>query len=151
VVLAAASLFACGSDDGATAEAPIATAGEAEALAREFLTLLQRKDITGLQGYLDDSFILQRADGSFIVKDDYLKNLPEIGPFTIANLTHKQTGSALVVRWELAIVQTINGQQYRDTPAPRLSTFVYVDGRWRMMSHANYNVPAEAPPASSAN
>ena len=140
--LVAISLLACGSDSGE--KAPAATTEVAQELTNEFITLLQKKDTSGLTDYLDQSFMIQRADGSFATKQDYLINLPTIGDFTINNVAFKQTGDSLVVRWELTVVQTINGQQYRDTPAPRLSTFVYVDDGWRMMSHANFNAPATA-------
>jgi hypothetical protein len=149
-MLIATALVACSADDDA-AGPPAVDASEAEALAAEFLTLLQKKDTAGLQTFLADSFTLQRADGSWATKENYLTNLPNLGEFSIGNLTHRQTDSALVVRWDLTIVETINGQQYRGTPAPRLSTFVYVEDRWQMMSHANFNAPAAPPPASSTN
>lgn len=138
--LLSALLVACGSSGDK--DAPAATSGDAERLTRQFITLLQQKDTAGLRNFLDDSFMIQRADGSFATKESYLTNLPAIGEFSIANVSFKQQGSALVVRWELTVNEVINGQPYRGAPAPRLSTFVYHDGEWRMMSHANFNAPS---------
>ena len=143
--LVAVSLLACSSDSNE--EAPAATTEVASELTNEFITLLQKKDTAGLTGYLDQSFMIQRADGSFATKSDYLTNLPTIGEFTISNVTFNQTGDSLVVRWDLTVNETINGQVYKGNPAPRLSTFVYSDAEWRMISHANFNAPAGAPAA----
>jgi len=141
--LLATSLIAC-SDSNDEDDAPTATAVVAEGLAEKFITLLQAKDVTRLTDFFDDSFIIQRYSGEFLTKDEYLAALPDINEFSISNVVFKQTGNAVVVRWDLAVNETIGGQLYRGSPAPRLSTFVHVDNDWRMMSHANFNVPEEA-------
>jgi hypothetical protein len=142
----AMSLLACSSGDEKTDNsadaAPTVTAAMAQQLTSQFIELLQAKDVPGLTDYLDDGFMLQRANGSYAVKADYLTNLPEIGHFTITNVDFKQRGDTFVVRWDLAVAEVIDGKEYAGTPAPRISTFVYHDGRWRMFSHANFNAPA---------
>jgi hypothetical protein len=149
-VLLAASLLACSSDDSASDDpaAPEVTSSVAQDLTTKFITLLQENDVPGLTDYLDDGFMLQRADGSFAVKADYLKKLPAIGHFTITNVNFKQRGDTFVVRWDLAVAEVIDGKEYAGTPAPRLSTFVYHDGEWRMFSHANFNAPVASAPAN---
>ncbi|MGE0059728.1 MAG: nuclear transport factor 2 family protein, partial [Dehalococcoidia bacterium] len=140
------------SDGAASADVPNVTDATARDLTNQFITLLQKKDTTGLTAFLDDGFMLQRADGSFAVKADYLKNLPSIGNFTITNVSFKQRGDTFVVRWDLTVNETIDGKEYSGSPAPRLSTFVYHDNEWRMFSHANFNAPAQsAPPAAPVN
>jgi hypothetical protein len=124
------------------------TSSVAQDLTTKFITLLQENDVPGLTDYLDDGFMLQRADGSFAVKADYLKKLPAIGHFTITNVNFKQRGDTFVVRWDLAVAEVIDGKEYAGTPAPRLSTFVYHDGEWRMFSHANFNAPVASAPAN---
>jgi hypothetical protein len=152
--LVALSLLACSSDDAETddnaaAAAPEVTSSTAAELTSRFITLLAAKDVNGLTGFLDDGFMLQRADGSFVVKADYLKNLPQIGHFTITNVNFKQRGDTFVVRWDLAVAEVIDGKEYAGTPAPRLSTFVYHDNEWRMFSHANFNAPVSSPPPAA--
>jgi hypothetical protein len=133
---------ACGGDDdGGKApllNQPNTTGAE---VADEFLTLLQKKDVPGLQAFLSDAFIIQRADGSSSTKAEYLPNLPAIGPYEIADVKARQDGNTLVVHWTLSVQEVINGQTYKSTPAPRLSTFTWGEDRWRMVSHANFNAP----------
>ena len=138
--------MACSGDSVADAprlDQPGGTGGE---LANEFLTLLQRKDREGLQSFLSDAFIIQRADGSSSTKADYLNILPDIGPYEIGDVDARQDGNSLVVHWVLTVQQVIDGQTYKTTPAPRLSTFTWADERWRLIAHANFNAP-ESPPS----
>ena len=151
LVLAAALVFgiACGGSDGETAatlDNPDKTGGE---LVNQYVTLLKNKDVDGLRAFISDAFIIQRADGSNDEKAAYLQNIPEIGEYTITDVTALQANDALIVRWFLTVDEVINGQRYSGEPAPRLSTFVYDDGSWRLSSHANFNAPPAAnPPAS---
>lgn len=140
-------LAACGSDDSNSV--PAASTADAQALTGKFLTLLHEKDVEGLQAFLADSFMVQRATGTFQVKADYLGNLPDIGEFSIDNVVAMQTGDILVVRWDLTVTETIEGNVYATTPAPRLSTFIWNGDEWQLASHANFNAPS--PPASPIN
>jgi hypothetical protein len=139
--------IACGgsSNDNDSAQALPRPAETGGVLVNEFLTLLQKKDTAGLQTFLSDGFMLQRADGSFTVKAQYLGNLPNIGPYTISDVSANQAGNSLVVRWLLTVEEVIDGKVYNSTPAPRLSTFVWSGGEWRMLSHANFNAPVSNP------
>jgi hypothetical protein len=92
---------------------------------------------------LSDAFTVQRADGSSAGKEEYLSDFPEVGRFRIGDLDAKQDGDALVVRYESTVEEErIEGEPFAADPAPRLSTFVWSDGDWRLSSHANFNVPA---------
>jgi hypothetical protein len=53
-----------------------------------------------------------------------------------------QDGLVLIARYTIAAVETIAGEPHAATPSPRLSTFVWNQGRWRLAGHANFNVPA---------
>jgi hypothetical protein len=151
LLLAAALVFgiACGGSDGdssATLANPDQTGSE---LVNRYITLLKDKDTEGLRAFISDAFIIQRADGSNSEKAAYLQNIPEIGEFTITDVSALQANDALIVRWFLTVDEVINGQPYSGEPAPRLSTFVYQDGGWRLSSHANFNAPPSAnPPAA---
>lgn len=134
------------SDSAATLSNPSETGSE---LVNKYITLLQDKDEAGLRDFLSEAFIIQRADGSHSEKAAYLQNFPDIGPFTIEDVTALQADDALIVRWLLTVDEVINGQEFSGDPAPRLSTFVYQDGEWRLSSHANFNVPESATPPAS--
>ncbi len=134
---------ACSSDDGASAPKLSQPEQTGRELTTKFITLIAKKDITGLEGFLSDAFTLQRANGTFADKASYLKNPAVINEFEITNVTAKVAGSALVVRWDLIVNEIINGQAYKGQPAPRLSTFLWNDGNWQIVSHANFNVPVQ--------
>jgi hypothetical protein len=38
--------------------------------------------------------------------------------------------------------EVTEGTELSDASAPRLSTFVWSDGDWQLLSHANFNAPA---------
>jgi hypothetical protein len=142
VLLWSLAAVACGDDDESAPELddPNQTGRE---LADEFVTLVRDADLEGLEDFLSDAFTLQRADGSFATSNDYLDNLPEIGEYTISDVSARQDGDVLVVRWGLTIESTIEGQPFSEEPAPRLSVFTWnsdIKG-WQLAAHANFNVP----------
>lgn len=51
-------------------------------------------------------------------------------------------GGTLVARYTATAEQVVEGKAYKKDPAPRLSTFVWSGGAWRLISHANFNTPA---------
>ena len=111
-------------------------------LAKKFVGLVARHDEAGLRKFLSSAFIIQRADGSFYTKSDYLEHLPTVGKFEINNVAAKLTGSVLVARFDLTVTAVTNGVPQSTTPAPRLSTFVRDHGRWQLAAYANFNTPA---------
>jgi ketosteroid isomerase-like protein len=114
-----------------------------EKLATKFLTLLQTKDVKGLADFLDPSFQLQRADGTGVTKSEYVANPATVASFEIGpQLTAVQAGDILTVRWQLEVDVQVDGTQYRTTEAPRLSVFRWDGRQWRLVAHANFNVPA---------
>lgn len=149
IVLAGMLIFgvACSSNHAAKLDNPDQTGSE---LVNKYITLLQNKDVDGLKSFLSDAFIIQRADGSTDQKTAYLQSIPDIGDFTIKDVTALQANDVLIVRWQLTVHEVINGQPYDTQPAPRLSTFVYQGGDWHLTSHANFNAPeADASPQAA--
>lgn len=110
------------------------------ALATEFLTVLQRGDAKGLATILAPNFQLARADGTHADRSQYLANPAKVSTFVISDdLTARQDGRTLTVRWGVLISEQINGETYTNVEAPRLTSFVWRQGRWQMISHANFN------------
>lgn len=117
-------------------------------LATEFLTILKDADTAALDEFLDESFQLQRADGSGANKTEYLADPAKITAFELGtDVVGIQQGDVLTVRWMLIVDGVINGTQIEKGEAPRLSTFVWRSGRWRMTSHANFVLPESSAPA----
>ncbi|PZC45652.1 MAG: hypothetical protein C1O27_002317 [Chloroflexi bacterium] len=130
---------ACSSTDSAPTLADSSQTG-AE-LTNKFVSLVADKKLVELEEFLSIAFVLQRANGSFGTKANYVENIPDIGPYEISDVSGWQDGDTLVVQWSLVVQEVIDGQTYSGDPAPRLSTFVWRDGMWRISSHANFNIP----------
>jgi hypothetical protein len=108
-------------------------------LVHNFFTLLQHKNIAGLERFLAPDFQVQRADGSASGKSDYLAALPTVLDFTISDLVATQSGAAIVVRYRAVAEGLVNGKPYTPGPAPRLSVFEWNGTRWQIVAHANFN------------
>jgi hypothetical protein len=105
--------------------------------------LLQDKDLEGLAAFLDPSFQLQRADGTGVTRSEYLANPSTVTSFKLGpQLRAVQAGDVLTLRWQLEANTQINGTQFATTEAPRLSVFRWNGRQWRLVAHANFNVPA---------
>ncbi|MDO8390933.1 MAG: nuclear transport factor 2 family protein [Actinomycetota bacterium] len=148
----------CSDDDSATERATTPTVAEADGapvlgdpsatgsqLAEEFLMILQDQDMEALDAYLADGFQLQRADGTGATKAEYLENPAKVGEFQLGRkVTGVQDRGVLTVRWSVKVQEEIDGVATDAGEAPRLSTFVWQNGRWRMVAHANFVLPADA-------
>ena len=49
-----------------------------------------------------------------------------------------QDGDVVVVRWSIVVEATTDTGEIAPGSAPRLSTFHFEDGSWRISSHANF-------------
>jgi hypothetical protein len=144
IVVAALLLgAACGSDDDTSAPSLSDPSQTGQELVEKYMSLLEARDVDGLGDFLSDAFLRQGAEGRFATKEDYLGDLPQISNYTIAEVTAQQDGDALVVRWLFTVEETIDGQELRTEPSPRLATFVWRNDDWRLLSHANFNPPSE--------
>lgn len=155
VALGPLALSSCAQDESSDA-VPVVTDVQATGreLATQFLTILQSGDKTALQAFLDDAFQLQRADGSGADKAQYLENPATVKSFTLGKeLTAAINGDVMTVRWSVVGNVVINGKEIGKGEAPRLSTFVWHNGSWHLLSHANFALPAssEAPELTDAD
>jgi hypothetical protein len=110
-------------------------------LASEFLRLLHTDDSAGLRAFLSPAFLLQRADGTWLTKDQYLANPAHIESYTVSDVQGTRSGSVRVIRYTVVTRQTIDGQPFSADPVPRLSTYVKTKKTWRLVAHANFNAP----------
>jgi hypothetical protein len=146
IVLVATALALAATAAGATAtRAPSGSSTEAQAekQATRFITLLQKNDLTGLKAFLSPAFQLQRADGTFVNKAEYLQKPSTVGPtFHLDNVRATRAGDVIVARFDLEVDAVINGQQQSTAPAPRLAVFVKGPKGWQLAAYANFNTPA---------
>src|SRR3954470_20244672 len=94
-----------------------------KALATKFFSLLQHKDVAGLQRFLAPNFQVQRADGSADGKVSYMAKLPKIFSFRLSRVIASYSNGALVVRYLARATGLIDGKRYTPGWAPRLSVF----------------------------
>lgn len=129
---------------------PVATGTE---LVTRYAQLVMDGDSAGLAAFLAPGFQIARANGDHYDRDAYLaQGLPTIESFTVAGVDATQAGPALVVFWTLDSVQVVDGAQQPSGPLPRLTTFAWIDGDWKLVAHANFGtaIRADAPSPSPA-
>jgi len=110
-------------------------------LANEFLLLLEAENKAGLKRFLDDAFLLQRGDGSYLNKKEYLADPAIVDEYKIRNIVGTRKDNVRVLRYEANTVQTINGEPVPGGWVPRLSTYIKTKGKWTLISHANFLAP----------
>jgi hypothetical protein len=110
-------------------------------LATEFLRLLKNEDTAGLKRFLDPAFLLQRGDGSYLTKSEYIKDPSQVDAFQVRNIVATHNGDVRVLRFEAKTDQIVNGNQVPGVWIPRLSTFKKTGKVWRLISHANFLPP----------
>lgn len=108
-------------------------------LASQFLLILENKDQAGLEAFLSPAFLLQRPDGTWLTKAQYLKAPSVVAGFRVTNVHGTTTGDVKVIRYTAITDQTIDGKQITNAPVPRLSTYVRVGDTWQIVSHANFS------------
>lgn len=163
LALAALAIAGCSSDDtteatattadpGVTATAPptaddlAAPLDDPDATGRE---LAQRfLDILGdpnpaplLEEFLSPAFQLQRSNGTFANKDEYVDQPASVARFTILDDAFRayQDGPALTVRFRVSIEEEIDGAQLRVTEAERLGAFLRTANGWQLLAWSNFN------------
>jgi len=110
-------------------------------LASEFLRLLKAEDTPGLKRFLDPAFLLQRANGDYLTKPQYLADQAVVEDFRIRGVVGKRSGNVRVIRFEANNIQTIDGVPVPAAWIPRISTFTKAGGAWRLIGHANFTDP----------
>ena len=110
-------------------------------LATEFLRLLKNEDQAGLKRFLDPAFLLQRSDGSYLNKSEYLKDPAIVSAFRVRNIVATHNENVRVIRFEAKTDQIVNGNPVPGVFIPRLSTFKKTGKVWRLISHANFLPP----------
>lgn len=113
-------------------------------LVIRFGEILQSKDHAALEEFLAGAFQMQRADGTSTDRSEYLALDINLKNFALGDdLEAYQEGNALTVRWQAKVVETVDGKPRSEVFAPRLSTFIWEEGAWRLLSHANFNPPVK--------
>jgi hypothetical protein len=86
------------------------------------------------------NFQIQRADGSSANRDEYLAKPATVDDFTLGDtVVASQSGNTLSVLWSIKVTEEVNGVQYTDVEAPRLTVFEWTGDAWQIVGYANFN------------
>jgi hypothetical protein len=114
---------------------PAATATE---LVTTWLETLQAGE--SVADLLAPNFQIQRADGSSADRDGYLAKPATVSEFTLGdNVEARQSGNTLSVRWSMKVTEVIEGVEYVDVVAPRLTVFEWTGAAWQIVGYGNFN------------
>lgn len=124
-----------------------------EELANAFFDMLEVAGHKGAESkafvkpYLDPSFLLQRASGKRYLVDTYVP--PLIEGFEVGDVRDtRPTDDVMVVRYSVRTEETSpdTAMVMSKDKAPRITVFHWdnYDRRWKVVSHANFNVPVAA-------
>lgn len=142
VVIAVAALSATAVSLAATQRSAVRFTGLGERLVHRFFTELKRHDAAALRKFLAPAFQIQRADGSRLTKREYLHHLPDVISYRVRDFRTTSTRRTVVVTYQSATKEIINGKPFKSGFAPRLSVFVRGAHGWQIVGHANFNTPA---------
>jgi hypothetical protein len=113
---------------------PVATATE---LVTAWLETLKSGE--SVADLMAPNFEIQRADGSGANRNEYLANQAAVDDYTLSDtVIASQSGNTLSVRWSLQVSEEINGVQYDDVDAPRLTVFEWTGEAWQIVGYANF-------------
>lgn len=111
-------------------------------LLNRFFGALEADDSAKLGALLSPAWMIQRANGTWATRDQYVAAMPDVRQYQIVDVMARYAAPTLVVRSRTATQEVNAGGALVTSPlAPRFSTFTWQDGRWRMTSHANFNPP----------
>lgn len=114
-----------------------------EALADEFLRLLQARDREGLAEFLSPEFRVVRGDGTTTGKAEYLQSPAVVDDYAISDVVGWGVDNVRFVRYNLWSVEWIDGVELPRGPLVRLSVFHWNGERWQLLTHVNFiNVQA---------
>lgn len=66
-----------------------------------------------------------------LIKDLYL------GSYEISNMKVTESGDTLIVTYMISVKEKIENKTLSAKPAPRLSVWQKIDGKWKWIAHAN--------------
>lgn len=107
-------------------------------LASRLFELLKQGDREALADFLHPALQLGRSDGSSLTREEYLANPASVDAYENVSVEGTSDGDVRVIRSTFRTTARIDGRPLTTDPIPFLSTFVWSDGAWRLLSHANF-------------
>ena len=107
-------------------------------LASRLFELLKQDDRDALAEFLHPALQLGRSDGSSLTREEYLANPASVDAYENVSVEGTRVGDVRVIRSTFRTTASIDGRPLTTDPINFLSTFVWSDGAWRLLSHANF-------------
>jgi hypothetical protein len=107
-------------------------------LASRLFELLKQGDRDALADFLHPALQLGRSDGSSLTRAEYLANPASVDAYENVSVEGTQSGDLRVIRSTFRTTARIDGKPLTTDPIAFLSTFVWSDGAWKLLSHANF-------------
>lgn len=123
----------------------------AEKLETQMWEDMKHRNFTAVEQNIADQFqslhtfgALTRAGEIELIKDLYL------GSYEISNVKVTENGDTLVVTYQISVAEKISNQSLSDKPAPRMSVWQKIKGKWQWIAHVNLKqIPTVAPKSPS--
>jgi len=112
--------------------------GDGEALVRQAWKLMKANDVKAVGELMAPGFQSAHADGARD-KAAELKLIAglKLGDYELTGFRSTRSGATLVVTYQVAVSETIDGKRRDKKPAARMSVFSRIDGTWKWVAHAN--------------
>jgi protein-disulfide isomerase len=110
-------------------------------LVNRFFSDVQGKKVADLKKFLSSAFQLQRADGTRQSKAQFLAKLPTVKSYKLRDTLETSAGPTIVVTYQVAANEVIDGKPYQTGYLPRISVFVNGPQGWQFVAHSNFNTP----------
>jgi len=109
-----------------------------DTLVKQLWSNISANDTTALNLFMAKGFQSVHEDGT-INKEQELKLISglAITSYTINDLVCTQEGNVIITSYMVSVEETIEGERLSKEPAARMSVFVYNEGKWQWLAHAN--------------
>ncbi|MFH1653437.1 MAG: nuclear transport factor 2 family protein [Pseudomonadota bacterium] len=113
---------------------------QGETLERQMWTDMKAKKWVEVKNKMARNFQSIHQDGARNRNQEFklIKNL-KMGQYILSNFKTTENGSTIIVTYDAAVEETINGKRLSGKPSPRLSVWMLNGKDWQWVVHANLN------------
>ena len=113
-------------------------------LVATFLDMLKLDDpAPALKPFLNPVFQIQRTNGVRQDKASYLAKPALLAGYNLSQFRVTRSATTIVATYWIAVQGSIiQGETYTAAPNPSIATFQFDNGKWTMLSYANFNKPS---------
>lgn len=117
-----------------------AEASKGEALETQMWEDMKHHNWSGVENNIADSFQAVHSFGTNNRAEelDLIKKL-YLGSYKISDIKTTENDDTIIVTYLIAVSETIDDKRLSARPAPRLSVWKKIDGKWKWIAHANLN------------